>query len=253
MAHNPYISAIDYRTKIRKSTDGFTLIELLVVIAIIAVIAAILFPVFSRAKAAAKASDCLALNNQMLKGTMLYVSDADGHYPQSRKTNANPWVSDADGALEEPDYGSIFPLLNPYLGAKFSDLTCPEDRDPKGIICETINPDVPNLASYLYNGAFAFGLMESGVERPAETIVFAERRSESSNTADPFCNYMYRPWFNLSNPDAPENDMDAEFGAVATKRHNDRANYGFADGHTKSLAWGQTFDLAANINLHRTN
>ncbi|MFN3684726.1 MAG: prepilin-type N-terminal cleavage/methylation domain-containing protein, partial [Fimbriimonadaceae bacterium] len=43
----------------RKDRFGFTLIELLVVIAIVAILAAILFPVFARAKEAAKNTACL--------------------------------------------------------------------------------------------------------------------------------------------------------------------------------------------------
>ncbi|MBI1334845.1 MAG: prepilin-type N-terminal cleavage/methylation domain-containing protein [Armatimonadetes bacterium] len=230
---------------------AFTLVELLVVITIIAVLAAILFPVFSRAKAAAKTTDCLAKNNQLLKATMLYVTDSDGHYPQSRKSTGAPWVDDASGSLEEPDYGSIFPLLNPYIGAKFTDLSCPEDPDPKGIVCQSINPDVPNLASYIYNGNFAFGLNESSVDRSSQTVIYAERRSNVVDGIEPFCNYMYRPWFNQSNPQAPEDDMDATAGAVATQRHNGHSIFGFVDGHTKNLAWAQTFDLAANVNLHK--
>ena len=232
---------------------GFTLIELLVVITIIAILAAILFPVFSRAKAAAKSTDCISRNNQLLKSTMLYLSDNDSHYPQSRKNSANPSIDDADGALEEPDYGSIFLRIKPYLGAGLSLLVCQEDSDPLGRICESLNPDVPDLTSYVYNGSFAFGLTESGVERSADTILFAERRSQAVDGTEPFCNYLYRPWFNLSNSSAPENDMDGEIGAVATHRHNGRANYGFADGHVKILAWGQTFSPSGNINLHKVN
>ena len=229
------------------------MIELLVVVTIIAILAAILFPVFSRAKAAAKSTDCLSKANQSLKATMMYVSDNDSHYPQSRKSSGSPWIDDADGSLEEPDYGSIFPLLDPYLGIHFKDMICPEDRDPKGQVCESINPDIPDLTSYIYNGNFAFGLTESGVSRPSETILFAERRSESEDGIQPFCNYLYRPWFNSSNPNAPEDDMDPTAGAVATTRHNGHSNFGFSDGHSKSYAWTQTFNLNANIDLHKVN
>jgi prepilin-type processing-associated H-X9-DG protein len=64
---------------------------------------------------------------------------------------------------------------------------------------------------------------------------------------------MYRPWFNSSNPSAPEDDMDPVIGAVAARRHNERSNYAFADGHVKNLAWTQTFSLASNVNLHKVN
>jgi len=228
-------------------------VEILVVTAILSLLAAILFPVFSRAKASAKSADCLSKTNQMLKATALYLADSDGRFPQSRKTSGSPWVDDASGGLEEPDYGSIFPRLNPYLGIRFTDLPCTEDTDPHGRICEAINPDVPDLASYVYNGSFAFGLSESGVDRSSETIIFAERRSVNVEGIEPFCNYIYRPWFNRSNPSAPEDDMDSTAGAIATRRHNERANYGFVDGHAKSYAWGQTFDLTANLNLHKVN
>jgi prepilin-type N-terminal cleavage/methylation domain-containing protein/prepilin-type processing-associated H-X9-DG protein len=233
--------------------SGFTLIELLVVITIIAVLAAILFPVFSRAKSAAKSTDCISRNNQLLKGTFLYVSDNDGHYPQSRKNSANPSVDDADGSLEEPDFGSIFPILKPYLGGTKVILACMEDHDPFGGTCVILNPDVPDLNSFVYNGNFAFGLTESGVERVSQTVLFSERRSDSREGVQPFCNYMYRPWFNSSNSSAPEDDMDGEVGAIATRRHNDRSNYGFVDGHVKNLAWTQTFSLSANVNLHKVN
>ncbi len=61
----------------RNKSSAFTLIELLVVIAIIAILAAILFPVFARAKAAAKGTATLSnLKNIGLAGQM-YLSDYD--------------------------------------------------------------------------------------------------------------------------------------------------------------------------------
>jgi len=60
---------------------AFTLIELLVVIAIIAILAAILFPVFARAREAARKITCSSNLNQCMKGVMMYVQDYDERYP----------------------------------------------------------------------------------------------------------------------------------------------------------------------------
>jgi prepilin-type N-terminal cleavage/methylation domain-containing protein len=55
--------------------DGFTLIELLVVIAIIAILAAILFPVFARAREAARRTSCLSNMRQVTTGILMYSQD----------------------------------------------------------------------------------------------------------------------------------------------------------------------------------
>jgi prepilin-type processing-associated H-X9-DG protein len=54
------------------------LIELLVVIAIIAILAAILFPVFSRAREAARQSACLSNERQLGLAARMYMEDNDG-------------------------------------------------------------------------------------------------------------------------------------------------------------------------------
>ncbi len=67
---------------------GFTLIELLVVIAIIAILAAILFPVFARAREAARKASCLSNMKQLSLGVRMYMQDNDEMFPQ--KGNVNP-------------------------------------------------------------------------------------------------------------------------------------------------------------------
>ncbi|MBU0608567.1 MAG: DUF1559 domain-containing protein [Armatimonadetes bacterium] len=62
-------------------TRGFTLIELLVVIAIIAILAAILFPVFARAREAARRTTCLSNLRQIGLACNMYAQDYDGCYP----------------------------------------------------------------------------------------------------------------------------------------------------------------------------
>ncbi len=72
---------------------GFTLIELLVVIAIIAILAAILFPVFARAKEAARRSACLNNLKQIGIAVMMYVDDWKGHYPREAQHVPPPGFS----------------------------------------------------------------------------------------------------------------------------------------------------------------
>jgi prepilin-type N-terminal cleavage/methylation domain-containing protein/prepilin-type processing-associated H-X9-DG protein len=94
---------------------GFTLIELLVVIAIIAILAAILFPVFARAKEAAKQSGCLSNLRQIGIAMTMYKSDADELLPDRRDLKVSlgyrPWTS---WPPSDPRGGWAAVALDPY-------------------------------------------------------------------------------------------------------------------------------------------
>lgn len=108
--------------QIRKA---FTLIELLVVIAIIAILAAILFPVFAKAKEAAKRVACVSNSSQVGKAVMMYMDAHDDRVPLRNYENCNNVT--CTGSRVPPNSVWIL-LIQPYVNnMRFS--RCPSDNN----------------------------------------------------------------------------------------------------------------------------
>jgi prepilin-type N-terminal cleavage/methylation domain-containing protein len=90
---------------------AFTLIELLVVIAIIAILAAILFPVFARAKEAAKKTSCLSNARQVGTAVKLYLDSFDDTMPIFYAYNSVPPAG-------QTGHQGVEVLLHPYCKSK---------------------------------------------------------------------------------------------------------------------------------------
>ncbi|MCB0825051.1 MAG: type II secretion system protein [Armatimonadetes bacterium] len=95
----------------RERFTGFTLIELLVVIAIIVILAGILFPVFARAKTAAKKTADLANIKQISVSLNLYTTDFDEYFLVF--PYADTWSTPAFSARQKGPYWSD--RLMPYM------------------------------------------------------------------------------------------------------------------------------------------
>ena len=94
---------------------AFTLIELLVVIAIISILAAILFPVFARAKEAAKQASCLSNLRQVGAAFLMYEVDNDDRLPDRRDLKSadfRPWSS---WPASDPRGGWAEDVLDSYI------------------------------------------------------------------------------------------------------------------------------------------
>ena len=235
-------------------SKAFTLIELLIVIAIIAILAAILFPVFSQAKAAAKKTVCLANGNQIGLALMMYLNDYDDFYPQEHPSTSNPAVDDADAQLESVDYGSPLLAILPYVSSKQVNKTdiyyCPMDPDPHGVtlldgsgncLANGAPPPAPGfLSSVLLNAYYLFGMNQSQVTSPSQSVYINER-----NDAD--CDVHYHPWlgevgdangnpYTSALPTAP--DLGVPVFAIAATRHGNGSNGSYCDGHSRWNAFG---------------
>lgn len=174
--------------------NGFTLIELLVVIAIIAILAAILFPVFARAREAARQSSCLSNMKQMGAALMMYKQDYDETFPQ-----AYYYLNDNNSS---GGYAQWSGVCQPYI-KNWGIFVCPSDKlrglAPTNFIGNNMgfgvpagqtaqNPSIQDIQaprlSYTANAAVmprkrrtadpASVVNDSAVDAPADTILVAE-------------------------------------------------------------------------------
>lgn len=117
---------------------AFTLIELLVVIAIIAILAAILFPVFAKAKQAAKITSSLSGIKQVALGLHIYATDYDDtvvHEYGTDYLNEDTWV------------GDVYPYIKNR--AIFFDKTIPDPQATNHTTYGEVYPD-PFYPGYYY-------------------------------------------------------------------------------------------------------
>lgn len=207
-----------------RARRAFTLIELLVVIAIIAILAAILFPVFARAREAARQSSCLSNTKQMGNAVMMYVQDYDEIYPWMWQGGAGTaWVHIPVNQTASSNYFTWAEFIYPYV-KNDQVFQCPSRKFTQAQMPYTTFP-----FSYNYNGNATGGVSGASmasVEAPASTVLLYD-------------GWTMDAWWNAPDQAAL---LSGQVGpGVAwtttewklTRRHNDGANVAFADGHSK--------------------
>lgn len=186
---------------------GFTLIELLVVIAIISILAAIIFPVFSRAKAAAKKTACISNLSQIGKATALYMGDADDRFPYAvdaaDKNDPAIWAGHPEWQPQIAAMPYFHEAIMPYVKSKEL-FHCPSDSGAS--VLDSHFPDqvdfTPTLfqkygSSYLFRTEIAFKQMsDTSFQAPADVNVLFDGAghwhgsSRALNVGDNFQDYL---------------------------------------------------------------
>ena len=202
------------------SRRGFTLIELLVVIAIIAILAAILFPVFAKAREKARQTSCLSNLKQIGLGFLQYAQDYDETLPTD-------WITLPPGVAWTDRY-SWRAMISPYI-KNTQIFSCPSDQyNYSGALaglCQNGEGSIPggygdNTMHYNGGPPTSPGILYCRVGRiaiPAQLILCGDSSGGSHQIS------LAANTLNFVRTDA---------GAL---RHNEGANYCFADGHAKWL------------------
>ena len=188
----------------RRPQRGFTLIELLVVIAIIAILAAILFPVFSRAREAARKTSCLSNLKQYALATSMYVQDYDEKFPMNTY-------------FKGLCVSSFYLEVDPYVKNKKVP-QCPSEPEAMDILglfagFAPACPGTPQFTGYAVNTSiFVNGFLGT----PVVSLARIDR------TSDTIQHYDGNVIFDTRQP--------------VQARHNGTFNASFVDGHVKAIS-----------------
>lgn len=207
----------------RHKTRGFTLIELLVVIAIIAILAAILFPVFARAREAARGTSCKSNLKQMNTAIQMYTQDYDEILP-----------SGGVGLPAAPNRWYHF--IDPYI-KNANVFKCPSAPVAYARGYGT------NLNLMAWQSAASL----SQIQSPADTVLIGDAAlCTGAVTTD----YVTKNWVAYQTGPSdwqftpPRNAADGATANFTTDdgnnnrrlipRHSEMCNVGYADGHVKA-------------------
>ena len=200
-----------------RSKRGFTLIELLVVIAIIAILAAILFPVFAKAREAARQSSCNSNVRQLTTSVLMYVQDYDESLP----------AANCDGLSTGQDWNIS---CQPYM-KNVGIYKCPSQTPTIGMLITpgAANPcggGRPNLPTGFSEHRVNYGF---NLVRPLASLASINQVSSQFMLME-----AANPWaWTMLNENGTAQANTYVPGTGYSDRHNVGANVSFMDGHVK--------------------
>lgn len=215
--------------------NAFTLIELLIVISIIAMLIGILLPALASARKSAQASQCMSNIRQHALGMQAFsVDNKSSVYPTVGMMGGTTW----------------YDLLN---SQGYIDLSSGIHRCP-GDLSDTWDAGTRHT-SYAFNGYFASnhmpynGIRLEDVINPATKINIAE--VADNRDKDHFMPMFWglSPIYTgmMANSARSNGEVDSVTSlpaSLAKNRHQDAANYSFADGHGARHRFAETWDDA---------
>ncbi len=214
-----------------KKQTIFTLIELLVVIAIIAILAALLLPALSRAREKAHFTSCAGNLRQHTSGLVLYTYDFDDWLVPQEYPCARFYPGGTAGVARIP----WFALIKDYVGyseIKDTDrFTVIPGKMRRGIVhCPSYRDRLPQYLFDVLYGMPRYGMGGDGYSTKLVNVRKANQIKAPSNviylsdTKQGTASYAGYNYFT---------NTAVGLGYLDLKRHNNRVNAGYLDGHVE--------------------
>jgi len=239
-----------------RRSNAFTLIELLVVIAIIAILASLLLPAMARAKAKAKAIECVNKSRQLGLAFLIYADDYDQHFPD---LYTKAWA----GSDVEPGGLWWWTLISKGKYSTANTVSnniwrCPAVNNKDiltifGARWEGYGPVESTVIRYAFakvNGVDRLGSRKTtDIKRPSEIWLMGD----TGIPKDP--NKVPRSGYNTEivtfPPDPKQGWGIYSWPKQPACRHNFKANVTFVDGHVET--WNYSSFRSNKNNIFATN
>lgn len=207
------------------SCKGFTLIELLIVISILTILGGMLFPVFARAREAARQATCLTGERQLGLALALYSQDYDEHLPAGTVgTRGQGWA------------GQVYPFV------KHVDLyRCPDDAteeekgDPSLLISYAMNCNVAGISQASFSAPSLTVLLFEVNDSFADVKIAEMTSPTGRGLPQDNCPLCGKPFGADYYATGNLGEVTPPLSTTLRPYHNPTSNFLAADGHVKAL------------------